>query len=68
MVCLFSTTQLAFLRQRTSFNSVSRDDFTPTNLAPDNNTKALDPSKDVVETKQGVENVAEYIISEVSKW
>ena len=51
----------------TSLNSVSWDDFTPTKLAPDNDTKATDPSTNVVETKQGVENVAEYIIIEVSR-
>ena len=42
-------------------------DLTTNKLAPDNNANAADPPNDVVETKQGVENIAEYIISEVSK-
>ena len=46
---------------------MSQDDFTPTKLAPDNNTKASDPPNNIEGTKQGVENVAEYIISEVSR-
>ena len=47
----------------TYFNSVSRDDLTPTKLAPDINTKAADPSKDVVETNNDMDNVVKYIIS-----
>ena len=39
-----------------------RDDFTPTKQAPEDNTKSTDHPNDVVETKQGLANVAEYII------
>ena len=46
---------------------MSQDDFTPINLAQDNNTKAPDPPNNVVETKQGVVNVADYIIKEDSR-
>ena len=51
----------------TSFNSVSQDDLTPTKLAPDNNTKAADPPKDVVETNKDVDNGVKYIISKDRK-
>ena len=44
-------------------NSVSRDDFTNTKLAPDNNANTADPPNNVVETKdKGVVNVVEYIV------
>ena len=43
---------------------MSRDDFTTTKLAPDNNTKAPDPPNVVEDTKQGVVNVVNYIIRE----
>ena len=44
-----------------------RDDLTPTNQAPEDNTESMDLPTDVEETKQGVENIVEYIIREVSR-
>ena len=45
---------------------MSRYDFTTTKLAPDNNTKAHDPPNDVEDTKQGVVNIENYIISYIN--
>ena len=44
-----------------------KDDLTPTKEAPEDNTESTDITTDVEETKQGVENVVEYIIREVSR-
>ena len=44
---------------------MSRDDFTTTKLAPDNNTKAPDPPNNVEETKQGVENIVNILSAKI---
>ena len=44
---------------------MSRDDFTTSKLAPDNNTKAPNPPNDVVETKPEVVNIVNILSAKI---
>ena len=67
MVCLVQHHSAGLSQTKNILNSVSRDDLTTTKLAPDNNTKTHDSPNDVEETKQGVVNIANYIIKNDSR-